>query len=132
MSDAYDGLHLTFVRCVQNSFMETDIKLLGKNEFSWVDFSKTPGLEGILLGKLLGKHKIKVRSLCYLIDHTGNSHTVQDIYKESIFKIHILQGTDFIGTSGFDALVKRLKEGRHMCREYGDYIRARWVKSYIH
>ena len=66
MSDAYGGLHLTFVRCVQNSFMETDIKLLGRNEFSWVDFSKTPGLEGILLGKLLGKHKIKVRPLMFL------------------------------------------------------------------
>ena len=38
-----------------------------------------------------------------------------------IFVLH-WQGTDFCGTQGFDALMKRMKDGKKMCTDFEDYL----------
>ena len=34
----------------------------------------------------------------------------------------LAQGTDFCGTQGFDALMKRMKDGKKMCMDFEDYL----------
>jgi hypothetical protein len=36
-------------------------------------------------------------------------------------------GTDFCGSQGFDALIKRLKEGKKTCTDYEEYL-EKWAK----
>ncbi len=42
-----------------------------------------------------------------------------------IFLILLSQGSDFCSTSGFDALVKRMKDGKQMCKDFEDFLKAR-------
>ena len=35
---------------------------------------------------------------------------------------HTIQGTDFCGTQGFDALLKRLKEGKKTCTDFEEFL----------
>ena len=37
-------------------------------------------------------------------------------------------GTDFCGTQGFDALMKRMKDGKKMCTDFEDYL-EKWARA---
>jgi len=37
----------------------------------------------------------------------------------------MLQDADFKGTTGFESLVKKLKDGRQMCKDFEDFLRQR-------
>ena len=39
----------------------------------------------------------------------------------------ILQGSDFCSTVGFDVLVKRMKDGKQVCKEFEDFLKARYI-----
>ena len=41
-----------------------------------------------------------------------------------------LQGTDFCGTQGFDALLKRLKEGKKTCTDFEEFL-EKWFDSVL-
>jgi len=37
----------------------------------------------------------------------------------------IIQSTEFCNTSGYDTLVKRLKDGKRMCQDFEEYLEKR-------